>query len=318
MQITLCLNSENWKFQLAKAKCKALTTLISRADKAKPWAQNDTIYNRFFGLNDEQSISIAALHAAAWEVSGGSSIWMHADPVNIATDQSNAFLLDRISLTDNEITSLLLDINQFLYADDYVLFAPQPNQWLLNLPKEPEITTVPVTEMLGSNIAEKLPVGKAEIEWRRLFTELQMLLHNHPVNQERRMRKLATVDALWFWGEGIVPQLEQTDWTHVWSDNEHINGLCYLSDTPYEPLPTSFADIADQLYPDGSYLIVISDKLQLNDLEQHWAQLLMQALKDKKIDKLQLVINKQIYNIDAKKLKRWWRRSKSLGNLGVV
>lgn len=315
MQITFCLNSENWKFQLGEAKCPSLLRLINRADKVKKIEQGETLYSYLFQLDNNQTLPIAALHAAAWEISGVSSVWMHADPVGIVTDQSTAFLVDRISLTDNEITSLLLDLNQFLLADDYVLFAPQPDQWLLNLPKQPDITTVPITEMFGNNIAEKLPSGNDQVTWRRLFTELQMLLHTHPVNEERRAKKLATVDALWLWGEGTIPPLQSTEWTGVWSDDDYIKGLSYLSDTPYDSLPTKFPDITEQLYSEGNYLIAISDKLPLNEIEQHWAEPLLQAIAQKQINKLQLIIDKQIYEIDAKKLKRWWRRSKSITTL---
>ena len=37
---------------------------------------------------------------------------------------------------------------------------------------------------------------------RRLMTELQMLLHEHPVNEARAARGVPTVNAVWLWGGG--------------------------------------------------------------------------------------------------------------------
>lgn len=315
MQITLCLDSKNWQYQFAKAPCKALAKLINRADKTNLLAPGETIYSKFLGLKTTQPISMAALHAAAWDVSGVYNAWLHADPVNIIPDQSNAFLIDRISLTDDETTLLLLDLNEFLLANDYVLFAPRPDQWLLNLAKQPNIKTVPVEHMFGSNIAEKLPIGEEEAHWRRVFTELQMLLHNHDVNLQRRAQKMATIDGLWFWGEGELPSLDATDWTGVWSDDEFVNGLCYLSNTPFEPLPAGFEEISEHLYPEGNYLFVISEKMLLNELERQWMQPLLNAINKKKIEQLQLIVNQKSYIINASKLNRWWRFAKPLSTV---
>ncbi|MFN7098405.1 MAG: hypothetical protein ACK4PR_12750, partial [Gammaproteobacteria bacterium] len=206
MQITLCLDAQYWQSDTT-SKPKALATLLSRADRLPAWPKDETIYSFFLGLKQNKKTSIAALHAAAWDVSAVTPIWMHADPVHIVADQNNAFLVDRVAPTDDEITSLLLEINQHLTHDDCALLAPRAEQWLLNIPNKPDISTIPVTEVIGHAIAEKLPDGVDHVHWRRLFTELQILLYRHPVNEARRARNMPTVDALWFWGEGDVPEV---------------------------------------------------------------------------------------------------------------
>jgi len=306
MRITLCLSNENIRVPAEGY----LARLIKKAVKAGSWRNTDSGYAALFGLESDQPLPLAALHAAAWEVSGAHRAWLHADPVYVVVDQSTAFLVKRVTLTDDEITALLLDLNQFLFAEDAVLFAPHGNQWLLNVPVLPDIATIPIMHMYGSNIAGKLPTGQDEVVWRRLFTELQMLLHNHPVNIARRLQQLPTVDALWFWGEGLQPQVRGNDWSGVWSDDEFIKGLAYLGDIPLEPLPLTFSDaeLLPAALPDMHYLIVISDNKPIDEIEQGWAQPLWQALKNKTLEQLQLIVNNQIYVIDADKLQPWWHR----------
>jgi len=42
----------------------------------------------------------------------------------------------------------------------------------------------------------------AKIKWRRLQNELQMLLHDHPVNAAREARGELAINGIWFWGAG--------------------------------------------------------------------------------------------------------------------
>lgn len=296
---------------------KTLAKMLGRADQTSKWGNTERGYAGLFGMALEQPIPVAALNAAAWEVSGVSNIWIHADPVNIITDQNNAFLMGRVSLDDDEITSLLLDINEFLFSNDCVLFAPKPDQWLLNLSTQPQIVTTPVSEMSGCNIAEKLPEGPDQISWRRLFTELQMLLYTHPVNEKRRAEQRLTVDALWFWGEGVMPSFTATDWSLVVSENSFVNGLAYLTDIPRISFPENFAALlADSLYADTESLIVIPADKTPAEIEKNWITPLFDALQAKAIANLRIIIEKRVFDINAKQSKRWWR--KALVNLTEV
>jgi hypothetical protein len=47
-----------------------------------------------------------------------------------------------------------------------------------------------------------LPGGAQMSDWRRLWMDLQMALHDHPLNQDREARGLPVVNAYWWWGGG--------------------------------------------------------------------------------------------------------------------
>ncbi|MGZ7354524.1 hypothetical protein ACXWRX_09325, partial [Streptococcus pyogenes] len=50
-----------------------------------------------------------------------------------------------------------------------------------------------------------LPQGPQGRRWRVLINEAQVLLHQHPLNAERRAKGLPPVNSLWLWGAGRLP-----------------------------------------------------------------------------------------------------------------
>lgn len=287
-------------------KCTEWPALKKLIKKGKKLSDQPLTGAGLLGITNPEEISQAAIDAAGWDLMGANTSWLHADPVTIITDHKTAFLVDRVNLTEEETMLLLLDLNEFFYKDDYILFAPEAHTWLLNIPLLPALKTIPVIEMLGVDIAEKLPQGEDQARWHTLFTEIQMLLHNHPVNQKRREQQLATVDALWFWGEGALPQHTSTIWTAVYSDDRSIKGLCDLTSVSFEWLPDSFSDMADTFYPDSENLIILSHDLEMQQIEQEWLQPIIEALKNRAIESLTLILPKQAYRITPKLLNRWW------------
>lgn len=302
MQLTLCLKSD-----ASYLSCNTLKKMLARADKTTKWSSQVLAYTTLLGLPAETFSTIAPLHAAAWEVVGETCIWIHADPVSLTADQNHAFLTERVVLSDNETTALLLDINQFLFADDCVLFAPKPDQWLLNLSQSPDIETTSLQAVLGTDITEKLPTGTNQTYWRRLFTELQMLLYTHPVNEARRKRQQLTVDALWFWGEGTQQRLVSLDWTQIFTHDDKIKGVCYLADTSCDAVPEDFGMLSSMGFDDEKYLIILPDSISAEELEEHWAKPLWSALKQKKIQQVNILMDGQMHHLVSKNLWRWWR-----------
>ena len=57
---------------------------------------------------------------------------------------------------------------------------------------------------LGADPRAGLPSGPGSDSLRRFGAELEMWLHEHPVNLARAGRGLLTVSALWLWGGGAA------------------------------------------------------------------------------------------------------------------
>jgi hypothetical protein len=57
---------------------------------------------------------------------------------------------------------------------------------------------------LAAELESAMPAGVDAKEMRRLMTELQMVLHEHPVNVRRSHAGLPAANAVWVWGGGSV------------------------------------------------------------------------------------------------------------------
>ena len=65
-----------------------------------------------------------------------------------------------------------------------------------------ECDTAEPVQVEGDDIRDCLPAGRDGAQIRKLTNELQMLLHEHPVNIRRAARGLAPVNSIWLWGFG--------------------------------------------------------------------------------------------------------------------
>ena len=78
------------------------------------------------------------------------------------------------------------------------------DEWLLRSEEPLQVQTVTPEFAAANPHAEILPRGRDAGALRRLMTEMQMLLHEHPVNTQRQARGLPAINAIWIHGEGIL------------------------------------------------------------------------------------------------------------------
>ncbi|MCP5328792.1 MAG: hypothetical protein H7A15_09090 [Sinobacteraceae bacterium] len=62
------------------------------------------------------------------------------------------------------------------------------------------VQTVEPVDCLGGSLADAQPSGPGAVGLRRLMSEIEMWLHEHPVNLQRVARGARPVNALWLWG----------------------------------------------------------------------------------------------------------------------
>src|SRR5690606_4831505 len=100
------------------------------------------------------------------------------------------------------------------------------SRWYLQLPAETELPEfVDPLDALGADLGDCLPEGAAGRRWRRLFSEAQIVLHNHPFNVQRRDAGLPPVNGLWFWGGGRLPDHLSFAHANVVSHDESLRLL---------------------------------------------------------------------------------------------
>jgi hypothetical protein len=107
---------------------------------------------------------------------------------------------EMLQLDESEADALLVSINAYLDTDGLWMSRTEPCQWIIHGRDASKLLSYPPSFLAHRNVSSFLPDGDETGEWRRLMTELQMLLHTHPVNMERERQGRPTVNSVWFWG----------------------------------------------------------------------------------------------------------------------
>jgi len=130
-----------------------------------------------------------------------------ADPVTLTLARDRIVVTEpgEAGLSPEEAAALAPALCDWLrqIAPDWILgfelTTPQRGYLRLAAPAE-RVRFSPLDEASGRSLDLLLPQGENARRWRRLMNELQIWLHAHPVNSERRRRGLPTLDSLWLWG----------------------------------------------------------------------------------------------------------------------
>ena len=109
------------------------------------------------------------------------------DEDNIAptTAQLTLSELPEGALTVAEAQALGATLADYFAGEDCLLFTPHPQRWYLRIEKAPDLQTLSPAACAGTLHESALPGGGDGAHWRRVITEVQMLLHSHPVNAAR-------------------------------------------------------------------------------------------------------------------------------------
>jgi len=216
--------------------------------------------------------------------------WLRADPVHLAAGLSGLTLVANrgLNLTANEAEQIADEVRSQYKEEGWVLKAPNPYRWYLK-PKDPAyIVTHALDEVLGKDIEQFLPTGPEEKKWHTLMNEIQILLHTSSSNADREQRGELSVNSLWFWGGGRLPQVSGSEWDKVWSDDVVSLALARISNTEAGKVPMDTTDWLHSLTP-GRHLLVVDRQEQgvIEDyMEQVWSEPLARALKAGDVDKL--------------------------------
>ena len=264
-----------------------------------------------FNVEKHPSLPTAAVMALGESLPVNNDIWLHCQPVHLQADHKAAYLIESITLRDNEADSLRHLLNGFLEPLSMSITVSPAGNWYLHGASIPPLTAIPVDAAIGKNLSGLLPRDSQGAFWRTLFTEIQMLLHTSDVNHTRRMAGDLDVNGLWFWGAGKLPVVHHNHWQTIWSDDPLATGLGGLSGVKVETLPRDYS-VCEFPEP-GKYLMVLSER-QLPQLEDAWLKNALRSLRLGQITELTVYWGgaRQV-QLTKSLLSRWWRRRQQIG-----
>jgi hypothetical protein len=280
---------------------------------------------RWFGLDtSRQAPPVAPLTFRFDAGRLASGYLLRADPVHLRADQSVLRLFDAstFSIEQHESDELVDTFNRFYAGQGMRLQAPCPQRWYLELEQSPGISTTPLLSVGGKDIDACLPQGTGAADWHRILNEVQMLFHEHPVNVEREQRGEPAINSLWFWGGGVSPAAFAGDVARIATDHELGLGLAQLSATPRVDVPVGI----DELLAGGGMTLVVNDALaaatqygdvdrwlvELRELEERWFKPLLNAMKQGKLDGLEIDPCTGIrFQVSRRRLQYSWKRDRA-------
>jgi len=238
--------------------------------------------------------------------------WAHAAPVHLRAGIADAVLEPVQGLTNVEFESLQNRLQEYLAALDAALWPAGEGAWLLQSQHALRGSLPPATEASGTSLRQLLTRGTVEPTLLRMLTELQMLLHQHPVNTERERRGLAPANGIWLWGSGVLPTAQvMQPGTSFRVVHDYLRGLGrWLGaaiDDPAGPEQTLAAAV--------HRIVVELTASEPGRLDEEWIAPLARGLARGDCSRLTLVLDDWVLELDAGSLRRFWRRRRTLEEL---
>lgn len=287
----------------------ALQRLLSRAIQSRLAANSQeealcAVFDESLNANPP----CAAFTALGDGLDPGSAYWLRADPIHLQPRRDDLVAMEIADLSREDAHALIQSVNALWADDDLQLIPGAANRWYLRLPSDPGITTTPLSQVAGRGIIAFLPKGDESSSWQRRLTEIQMLFHTHPVNENREGQ--LTVSAVWLWGGGSLPKVERQPFGMVYGDNALAAGLALWSGAKSLSLRERFEL---PMHADSA-LVILAPASELAQLDQSWFAPLQESLRKRMIAQCDIVVWNGVahrYRLTPRDLWRFWRRDAS-------
>ena len=308
-----------------KPDLQRLESWLSRAEYTANSIEDPLagLFSLFNLTSATDEVAVAAVTAAYDRLDAGQGWWLRADPVYLQPDRDQAVLVasEELHLQPEECAALLETINAHFAADGWHMQAPHPQRWYLRLDEADDIRTTPLPQVMARGVNQYLPQGKNRRQWHTHLNELQMLLHNHPINQLRTREGKLPVNSVWFWGEGSMPTVTSSNWDQVYGDDVLIEALAQLAAVKHAPLAAF-----DPRTASGHCLLVIDDCYAtvqdkdvfrwlacIEEIQNRYLTPLQANLKQQRCRTVTLLpVNGNQYQMTQRRLPRWWHRRRPL------
>ncbi len=294
----------------------------ARQPFADRWCEPATA--RLCGLDPGSGSGVAALSYLQDFASPAPQGCLRADPVHLRADTSGLILFDStaFSLTDQESEALTTTLNEHLAVDGCRIVRGHPKRWYLVSERPPRLDTPALPQVRGRRLAATPYTGADAALWTGRSNEIQMLLHSHPVNQQRAREGQPAINGLWLWGAGEIPAPTSAGTPdRLLSDSPYTLGVARHLGLAQAPLPAGAEEFLSAAATGEHSLIDLQtcrdaaayqqfDSWQsaLCELERGWFAPLLAALRARRVDTLNLYpLNGFCYRLTRAGLRAFWK-----------
>lgn len=200
-------------------------SVLTRGDRCDAQGLAGAAFARALGLHGNLGglARYSYFHDTGRNPEGGCA---RLDPVELGVGPRGLFLASACiqDLQHEEAEALIRELVPLMTEFGWRLEAPVPARWYV-------ISKEPLRQGLGSpvlaegeSLTQRLAGNQSGREWAALLNEIQVLLHNNPVNQKRRAEGRSQANCLWPWGGGAAGSLDGAVCPVFWSDGDPLLG----------------------------------------------------------------------------------------------
>lgn len=259
-----------------------------------------------------KNFASAPVSALGSRIARAGEYWIHLEPVHFAAG------LDRLAYLPLEGETRILEAERMSLAgvlDEHLrslgmeLHTLSDGSWCARRAKAFAVETSNPEAAAAHELQLALPRGSDSGEVRRLMTELQMLLHDHSVNDSRARRGLPAINAIWIWGQGVVTESAPAKiLPTMFSDDPYARGICAVHSHPSMPMPVT-ADALISAIGESNRAVAVVPVDDLESLETQWIGPLTDALSSRKLARLDFILDGWHLRLDRAALRRFWRKA---------
>ncbi|MGC1523118.1 MAG: hypothetical protein WA803_16370 [Steroidobacteraceae bacterium] len=250
-------------------------------------------------------VAAAALYADLGAVPGASAFM--ATPVHYVAEMNNVRLplAGVLALRPAEACALAGDFGRVWQDAGIRLLAGRSGALYCVTDRPMAAVTHDPQQIQDQHIEHHLPAGDAAPPLRRLMSEIEMWLFEHPLNRARIADAAPTVSALWLWGCGdVVRSLPPVDgWAA--GDDPFFKAFAARPDT------SGAADFSGELPPGSGVAVfgVTPGAAGWGDFESRWLESSVADLRSGRIARLELSAAERTFIVSARwRRRRFWRR----------
>lgn len=302
----------------------ALSLLLGRAHhQPLPAGTAEQTWRRLFGIDPAVGDASLRRLGEADAVPGDAPL-ICADPTHLHFAREYLLLTDagELAIQRDEADAMIATLNAE-FVDIGRFEAPAPDRWYLHPLAVPTAHLSPLSAVTSRPIVHFLPDGGDALIWQRTMNEIQVVLHNHPLNQAREARGQRPVNSVWFWGAGAPAKAPAASIARVFATSPLVRGLARaagieaLAPTAFDPLGRDDALVElSAAYHPSLYLDLDPWQAALRDLERHWFAPALAALKTGALKTLTLTVPDERgglqLTLGRRQLWRFWRAAQSL------